>query len=144
MAANLVGAALGMQRPRNAAWYVSLRKPGLTPSEPMIGAVWTVLDGLLVAAGARLMRAPTSPARTAAVACWSLNLAGIAGYPWVFFQRKRLGASTAVAGTMFASAAALASTAARVDRVAAGLSIPLVVWLGLTTLLNAELWRRNR
>jgi len=133
-----------MQRLRNAAWYVSLRKPRLTPSGPTIGAVWTALDVLLVVAGARLMRAPPRPARTAALACWSLNLAGIAGYPWMFFQRKRLGASTAVAGTMFASAAAQASTAARVDRMAAGLSIPLVAWLGLTTLLNAGLWRRNR
>ena len=76
--------------------------------------------------------------------CWSLSVAGIAGYPWVFFERKDLGASTVASGAMLASATAYVATAARVDRPAAAMGVPLVVWLGLATLLSEELWRRNR
>lgn len=144
IAANVVGGYAGVRRLRNAAWYASLRKPDLTPSPPVIGAVWTALDVLMAVAGTRLLTAPRTQARDAALGCWSLSMAGIAGYPWVFFERKKLGASTAASGAMFASATAYVATAARVDRPAAALGVPLVVWLGLATLLSEELWRRNR
>lgn len=144
IAANLVGARAGTRRPRNALWYASLRKPDLTPPAPVIGAVWTALDLLLAVAGTRLLTAQPNPARNAALGFWSLSVAGIAGYPWVFFERKKLGASTAASSAMLASATAYVATAARVDRPAAAMGVPLVVWLGLATLLSEELWRRNR
>lgn len=144
VAANVAGGYAGVRRARNALWYLSLRKPDPTPSPPVIGAVWTALDVLLAVAGTRLLRAQPTPARNAALGCWSLSVAGIAGYPWVFFERKKLGASTAAAGAMLASATAYVATAARVDRPAAAMGVPLVVWLGLATLLSEELWRRNR
>ena len=144
IAANLVGARSNPQRPRNAIWYASLRKPDLTPSGPVIGAVWTTLDVLLAVSGARLLRATPRPARTAALGCWSLSVAGIAGYPWVFFERKHLGASAVTSAAMLASASAYVAAAARVDRPAAALGVPLVAWLGLAILLSEELWRRNR
>ena len=144
IAANLVGARAGTRRLRNALWYVSLRKPRHTPSGPVIGAVWTALDILLAVSGTRLLVAQPTPARTAALGCWSLSVAGIAGFPWVFFDRKRLAASTAVSGAMLAAAAAYVATAARVDRPAAAMGVPLAAWLGLATLLSEELWRRNR
>ena len=142
--ANLAGAASVLHRPRNAIWYISLRKPDLTPPGPVIGAVWTALDILLAISGTRLLRAPPNPARAAALGCWSLCVAGIAGFPWVFFECKRLDASTAVSVAMLASSAAYVATAARVDRPAAAMGVPLVVWLGLAALLSEELWRRNR
>ena len=144
VAANVAGALPGLRRPRNAVWYVSLRKPDLTPPGPVIGAVWTTLDVLLTISGVRLLLARPRPERTAALGFWSLTVAGIAGYPWVFFDRKRLDASAVTSAAMLASASAYVATAARVDRPAATLGIPVVVWLGLATLLSEELWRRNR
>lgn len=144
LAANLVGGRAGVRRARNALWYVSLRKPDLTPPPPVIGAVWTALDVLLAVAGTRLLRTPPTPARNAALGFWSLSVAGIAGFPWVFFERKRLDASTAVSGAMLASATAYVAAAARVDRPAAAMGVPLAVWVGLATVLSEELWRRNR
>lgn len=143
-AATLVGARHGPQHPRTAVWYFSLRKPRFTPPGPVIGAVWTALDVLLAISGTRVMVAPSSPMRSAALGFWSLNLAGIAGYPWVFFGRKRLGASIAVSGAMLVSATSYVATAAQVDRKAAAMGVPLAVWVGLATLLSEELWRRNR
>ena len=55
--AGLVGAQFGPQRPREAIWYASLRKPGYTPPGPAIGVAWGVLETLLGAPGATLVKA---------------------------------------------------------------------------------------
>lgn len=141
--AAVTGARNGPQRPSTAAWYARLRKPGYTPPGPLIGAAWGVLETLLAATGYRLLRAPASTARDGAVAAWALTLVGLAGYPWLFFRRRRLASSTGAAGAMLASAAGLAYAARKADPPAAAMTIPLLLWLGFATVLSEELWRRN-
>ena len=140
----VVGGANGPQQPRAALWYLRLRKPGYTPPGPAVGAAWSLLEPLLAFSGYRLLRAPASPARIVALSGWALTLTGLAGFPWLFFRERRLGASTAVAGAMLAAAATAAVAARRVDGPAAGLTTPVVAWLAFATLLSEELLRRNR
>jgi benzodiazapine receptor len=61
----------------------------------------------------------------------------------MFFGGKKLGASTVVAATMFASTASTAMAARQVDRPAAAAMAPLVLWTAFAVLLSEELWRRN-
>lgn len=142
-AAGAAGAGNGPQRPTTALWYALLRKPPFTPPGPAVGAAWGLLEMSLVAIGYRLLRAPPGAARRAALGGWSLTLLGLAGYPWLFFGRKRLAASSAASGAMLASAVGMAAAARDIDRPAAVLSLPLIGWLGFATLLGEELWRRN-
>ena len=141
--AALIGRSTGPQHPREAIWYARLDKPRFTPPGAVIGAAWGGLDLLLATSGARLLSAPPSLERSAALLFWSLNVAGIAGYPWVFFKQKRLGASALTVACMLASARAAVATASKVDRVAAWSAMPLVGWLAFAGLLSEELWRRN-
>ena len=143
LAAALIGARRGPQHPRTALWYASLRKPSYTPPGPVFGAAWAVLDTLTGVSGYRLLRAKPGTARSVALSCWALSVAGIAGYPWVFFGRKQLGESAAVVGAMLASASTYVAAAERVDRPAAALGVPLVLWIGFAGLLSEEIWRRN-
>jgi tryptophan-rich sensory protein len=138
------GGRFGPQTPRRAAWYAALRKPDYTPSGPVIGAAWGGLDILLCVTGYRLLRQPPGRARGVALGCWTLALGGLAGFPAVFFGRRRLGEGTAVAAGMCAAALGGTLAAARVDRTAAAAQLPLVLWTGFATLLSAALWRRNR
>jgi tryptophan-rich sensory protein len=142
--AGLVGARFGPQRPREAIWYASLRKPDYTPPGPAIGAAWGVLETLLCVAGYRLLTRPNGSARGMALGGWAATLAGLAGYPAVFFGAKQLGPSTAVASAMAVSTAATAAAAARTDRLAAAAMLPLVLWTGFAVLLSEEVWRRNQ
>lgn len=143
LTAAVIGGRNGPQRPATAAWYALLRKPPFTPPGPVIGGAWGVLELLLAGAGYRLLRRPRSEARTAAVGAWSLTLLGLAGYPWLFFGRKRLASSTAASGAMLLAAAGTALAAREVDKPAAAMTVPLVLWLCFATLLSEELWRRN-
>ena len=113
------GASNGPGRPLTALWYALLRKPDYTPPGSVVGPVWITLELLLAAAGYRLMRAPSTPGRSAAMFSWAATLAGLAGYPWLFFRQKRLAASALASGTMLASATGLAVAARGVDRPAA-------------------------
>ncbi|HQT78338.1 MAG TPA: tryptophan-rich sensory protein [Rhodopila sp.] len=143
LTAAVTGGSFGPQRPRTAIWYAALRKPPGTPPGPAIGAAWGVLDVLLCLTGYRLLRREPSRARTAALACWAGSLAGLAGFPAVFFGLRRLGPSAAVSAGMFASAGGTALAAASIDSTAALTSLPLVLWTGFATALSEELWRRN-
>ncbi len=143
VAAGLIGSRFGPQHPRTAVWYASLRKPPYTPPGPVIGGAWGVLEILLAVTGYRLLTSRPGVARAAALTFWAGDLAGLAGFPAVFFGRKALGSSAGVSSALFASASATAATAAQVDPVAAVAATPLVAWTAFATLLSEELWRRN-
>jgi benzodiazapine receptor len=147
-AAAILGARNGPQRPSTALWYALLRKPAYTPPGPAIGAAWSALEILLAVIGYRLLAARpvprTSGARPLAVGAWVATLAGLAGYPWLFFTRRRLGASAAASAAMLASAATMTAAARRVDGKTALLAIPLLAWLGFANVLGDQLWLDNR
>ena len=130
--------------PRTAAWYAALRKPSFTPPGIVFGLAWTGLDALLGYAGYRLLTAPPSPKRTAALSAWASNLAGIAGFSWVLFGCKRLDEALGVTAGMVATATATSVTAATVDRRAAYACLPLLGWVVFASVLQEEVWRRNR
>ena len=145
LAAAAIGSRFGPQRSvRTAIWYRLLRKPSFTPPGAAIGAVWSVLDVLLGVTGARLLAAPPGPDRSMALAAWGLNVAGLAGFPWVFFGREQPAEGLAVTTAMLGATSAQVAAAARVDRVAALAGIPLMLWLGFAGTLAEEIWRHNR
>ena len=141
--AAVIGGYFGPQEPGAAAWYLSLRKPRLTPPGPAIGGIWFVLYGLMGYAGARLMRAPATPRQRTALAGWGATIAGIALFPYMFFGRKQLGGSAMVSAGMLAAATTAAAASAKVDRTASLCFAPVAVWVALATVLSEELWRRN-
>ena len=149
VAAVTAAQVLGGQRrpspdqPATALWYFSLRKPGFTPPPTAFAVAWTGLSATLAYAGYRLLAAPPSRARTGALLAWSANLAGIAGFSWVLFGRKRLDEALAVTLGMATTSALAAATAARVDRRAEVATMPLVGWTAFAALLQEEVWRRN-
>jgi benzodiazapine receptor len=145
LAATLLGSQYGPRpdQPLTVAWYAKLNKPSFTPPGPAFGVAWSLLDGLLCVVGYRLLAAPSSPPRSRAILCWALNLAGLAGYPWIFFGRKRIAGGLAVIAAMWTSAIATVGASSQVDREAAIAGVPLVGWLTFAGLLNEEVWRRN-
>jgi tryptophan-rich sensory protein len=130
--------------PATAVWYARLRKPFYTPPGPVFGAAWTLLDGLLVYAGYRLLRHKPQHKRTVALGLWGLTVAGVGGFSWVLFGRKRLDEALGVTAGMVATSVGLVAAAEQVDRKAALASLPLAAWVSFAFLLQEEVWRRNR
>lgn len=134
----------GPQHPRTAAWYANLDKPEFTPPGPVFGIAWTVLDGLLAYTGYRLLSRKPSPRRRLALGAWVVTLFGLPAFQWRFFGEHQADEALGVSATMLASTASLAAASARVDRKASVAAVPLIGWLIFATLLQEEVWRRNR
>jgi benzodiazapine receptor len=67
----------------------------------------------------------------------------LAAFPYLFFGRKKLGASTVASAAMLAAAAGTALNARTVDKPAAVMTLPLLAWVGFATILSGDLYRRN-
>ena len=132
------------EHPVTAAWYAGLDKPGFTPPGPVFGIAWTALDGLLAYTGYRLLTRPRSGARRLALGAWVVTLFGIPTFSWRFFGARQSDEALGVSASMLVSAAGLTAAATQVDQKATAASIPLIGWLIFATLLQEEVWRRNR
>ena len=124
-------------------WYHDLHKPGITPPDPVFGAVWPVLEALLAAGGYRLLRAPNTPERNVALALWLVNVAMIGGWTKVFFGERSLTGGAVGAAAMIGTGAAYVERASRVDGLAAAAGVPFTAWVAFATVLGEEIWRRN-
>jgi len=138
------GKRWGPQRFVPGIWYRLLHKPSFQPPDKAIPLAWGAIDTALAVSAYRLLRRPPAPARTRALGLWALNVGLIGGWSGVFFGRRSLPASTAVAALMVGTGAAFVTQARRVDTPAALAGVPFVAWVGFATVLTAALWQRNR
>ena len=105
--------------------------------------VWTGLDALLAYSGYRLLSALSSPSRVAALSLWAANVAGVAGFSYVLFGRKRLDEAMGVTLGMATAAIGGVAASALVDRKPAWAGLPLAGWVLFAALIQEEVWRRN-
>jgi tryptophan-rich sensory protein len=117
------------------SWYVTLHKSPLTPPGMVFGIVWTILY-LLMALAATRVYGRTGTLRSPALRWWLVQL--LMGLIWceVFFGQREIMAGMQV---MLANWLAVAITIAlfrRIDRVAAWMMLPLLLWLSFASYLN--------
>lgn len=130
-------------QPRTKRWYDRLRKPGFTPPSPVFALAWPVIQAAQAYSGYKLLRLPASPERNAAIAFWSVNQVGVAGWSEVFFGQRAPGWATIGSAALGGSAIGHVVAARQVDARAAIAGMPLVAWVSFATLLAEEVWRQN-
>ncbi len=130
--------------PTVSAWYYSLRQPAFKPPDVVIPLAWGGLQTGLAVAAYRLLRSPSSPARTRALGWLTGNVFAIGGWSRLFFGGRNLPGSTVAAATMIATGSAYVAEARSVDKVAAAAGVPFMAWVGFATVLTAAIWRLNR
>lgn len=124
-----------------AGLYMTLHKPTWTAPAWLFAPVWTVLYGLIGYSAWRVWRAE-APSR-GALTLWWLQLALNALWPWLFFASGRLGVACAECGLLWFSILATILALSRIDRRAAWVLLPYLLWVGYATLLNFSIWRLN-
>lgn len=148
--AALVTAAVGgiASRPAQSRWYHRLEKPSFQPPRQAFPIVWPILyaDIAVVSASTIDALADRGEAEEARNYAWALgaNLALNAGWSWVFFNRRRLGAAAVFAGVLTASSADLARRAATARPAAGVVLAPYPIWCGFATVLATRIWQLNR
>ena len=126
-------------------WYQGLAKPGWTPPELVFRLAWAVLYTLMAVAGWRIWRrrAADRPLRHTALALWWAQLVLNALWPVIFFWMQMPGAALAELSVLWALIVAAQVLFFLVDRTAALLWVPYVLWITFALLLNTAVVRLN-
>ncbi|WP_165249055.1 TspO/MBR family protein [Paludisphaera soli] len=154
-AAGLVGfllvtaaaAALGSMAtiPNVDSWYAGLRKPPWTPPNWLFGPAWTLLYTLMaVAAWLVWRRRDVDPqARRNALGCWAFQLALNAAWSWLFFGFQKPGLAFVELVSLWLMILATLVSFAGIDRKAAALLVPYLMWVTYAWALNGAIYRLN-
>ncbi len=124
-------------------FYPALLKPEWTPPDAIFGPVWTALYLAMAVAAWRVWR---SPARTSATPLWlfgaqlALNLA----WSGIFFSLHRLELAGIEILLLWVLILATMISFFPIDRIAAYLFVPYLVWVSYATTLTWAIWEMNR
>ncbi|MGZ5871061.1 MAG: TspO/MBR family protein [Bradyrhizobium sp.] len=124
-------------RPEIPTWYASLIKPSWTPPPLAFPIAWTLLYALMALSLWRLWDLEArSPARTKAMVWFFIQLALNALWSPVFFGLHGTRAALAIIIALLIAIAATILAAFRVDRLAAWLLAPYLLWVAYATTIN--------
>ncbi|TYL38368.1 TspO protein [Natronococcus pandeyae] len=127
-------------------WYPTLEKPPRTPPDWAFPPVWTVLFAAMGVAWHLIRRARTGDTarKRRAEGLFLLQLALNALWTLVFFGRRSTFGGLVVIALLGPAIALTLAAFARVDRRAALLLVPYLLWVAFATTINYRIWKRNR
>lgn len=124
-------------------WYATLQQPALTPPNWVFGPVWTLLYALMGVAAALVWRERDRRVARIGLGLFAVQLALNFAWSLVFFgARNPLGGLVVIVPLLVAVALTIA-TFDRVDRRAALLLVPYLLWTAFATYLNYGIWALN-
>lgn len=131
-------------RPEIPTWYAGLAKPSWTPPPFVFPIAWTTLYVMMAVAFWRLWdRVVPSNARRRAIVFFAVQLALNAIWSPVFFGWHGIRTGLVIIILMAIFIAATIVAAVRIDRTAAVLLVPYLVWVLYASTLNAGVFALN-
>jgi translocator protein len=121
-------------------WYEALNKPWWTPPNWVFPIAWTILYTMIGYAGWRVWKADGI---TAAVIVWGIGLVLNAAWSWLMFDQHQIGWSMIDLAGMWVSIAAFIWLAMPIDKNAAYLMVPYLIWTTYAGALNLWIWLNN-
>jgi len=130
-------------RPQIPVWYESLAKPDWRPPNWLFGPVWTILYAMMAVAGWRIWcKSPTAGRSTALITFVVQLLLNLSWSP-VFFHLHNIHLALAVIVALWFAILFFLALSWAVDRVAAWLFVPYLLWITLAVCLNFAVWKMN-
>lgn len=139
---NVVGSAPALVTSTDTAWFQTLEKPWFYPPSIAFSIVWTALFTLLGIALWRVWRA-NGPGRRFALEIFALQMAFNVAWTPTFFTLQQPLLALGVIAVLLVLVLATIAAFRRVDRTAAALLGPCLLWVAFATVLTFEIWRLN-
>lgn len=139
-----VGAVSGWLTRGGMQQFMSeVTQPTLSPPPIVFPIVWTVLFALMGIGVARVWAASSSPARCRALAVFALQLAFNFCWSIIFFNFRAFGLAFFWLLAMWLLILAMISAFRQVNRTAARLQLPYLIWVTFAAYLNLAVWLIN-
>lgn len=137
----LVGAAAATGASyKTGRWYEALAKPSWTPPNWLFPVAWSVFYLMIAVAGWLVWQ---QQGIGPALIIWFVGLVINAAWSYVMFGRHEIGLALVNVAALWVSVAAFIWAAWSVDKNAAYLFMPYLVWVSFATALNAAVWKLN-
>lgn len=124
-------------------WYVGINKPSFNPPNYLFGPVWTTLYILMGISFYRILQASQSEIRTKAIIVFCFQLVLNFCWSFLFFKFQLLDISFIEIIMMWISIATMIYTFSKIDKTAAYLQIPYLLWVSFASVLNGSIWYLN-
>lgn len=125
-------------------WYPYLEKPVFNPPNWLFGPVWTVLYLLMGVTIYRLLTKPSSAERSYAMRIFWIQLVLNGAWSFIFFNAQQLGWAFIEILLIWIAIVWMIVTVHRVDKTAAYIQIPYLIWVSFASVLNGTLWWMNQ
>jgi translocator protein len=124
-------------------WYAALKKPSWNPPAWIFGPVWTTLYTMMAVAAWLVWKRGGFAAQRRPLALFLAQLVLNATWTPLFFRLHWPGIAFAEIVLLWLTIAATLAAFRPVNRAAAWLLAPYLVWVGFAAVLNFTLWRLN-
>ncbi len=144
LAVTFVAAALGSIASVEAkAFYGALQQPGWAPPAWLFGPVWTTLYVLMAVAAWRVWRTHGWASAKLPLGLFCVQLGVNALWSWVFFVWHLGGPAFLTILVLIACLVWLIRLFSALDRPAAIMLLPYLLWVGFASFLNYSVWQLN-
>lgn len=143
-ATELVGVIAGLLTREGTRLYnEQIVQPPLSPPAIVFPIVWAVLYALMGVGAARVYSAPASAARSRALQLYLIQLAFNFVWSFLFFNLQAFGVAFVWLLALWALILMMILAFLHVDRTAALLQIPYLIWVTFAAYLNLGVWLLN-
>jgi tryptophan-rich sensory protein len=140
---NAIGAAPALLAGPDSAWFAALEKPWFYPPPATFGVVWTTLFTLQgIALWLLWTQRPSRDVRLAYAAFAGQFVLNLAWTP-AFFALQQTLVAFGIIVALWVAVLITIGLFNRVDRRAAALLVPYLLWASFAAVLNFEIWRLN-
>lgn len=140
----VVGALSGILSREGITFYrQAVEKPALAPPPVLFPIVWTILYGLMGAGAARIAASAEGASRSNALNVYVIQL--IVNFFWspIFFNAQAYGFALFWLILLWALIIGMILLFYKVDKTAALLQLPYLLWVSFAAYLNYGVWQRN-
>lgn len=124
-------------------WYVSLIKPSFNPPNYLFGPVWTTLYILMGISFFVILKSPKTELRKKAIMIFCIQLFLNFCWSFLFFKFQLLGLAFIEIILIWISIITMIILFFEINKTAALLQIPYLLWVSFASVLNGTIWFLN-
>lgn len=125
-------------------WYAQLNKPSFNPPGYLFGPVWTILYLLMGVSFYLVWKAPDGRMRDYALIIFGIQMVLNFAWSFIFFYFHQPGWALVDIIALWVFIVAMIFIFYRINKVAALIQIPYLLWVSFATVLNAAIWLLNK
>lgn len=124
-------------------WYAEINKPSFNPPNYLFGPVWTSLYILMGISIYMILQSPKTELRKKAIAIFCIQLFLNFCWSFIFFKFQLLGLAFIEIILMWASILTMIIVFFEINKKAALIQIPYLLWVSFASVLNGSIWFLN-